>query len=269
MPNRSASQNGRPTEDNLPSTDDLLTQREYASKIDVTPSYVSKRTKNGRLIDGTWSPSRDAVVDEEGNLLGYTDPTPRPGSERGASPESAQKAAGVSAEGGETRYGMGNRENGRPRENPSGQNPSTGQSESSGQSREGSGLDEALGKAGETAGRQVARSPGALRGLVRLGGAAVGAILAAKLIGRQAGPVLLGTVIGFGVMEYAIRAEDTRPRKPTLKIRPKGLRRPSSYSLPPGMSQSGLQNQIRSQPMVETERLASARPGGKQGAASR
>ncbi|MCS4044550.1 hypothetical protein GGQ00_003010 [Salinibacter ruber] len=262
MSNRSVSQNGRHTEDNFPSTDDLLTQREYAAKIDVTPSYVSKRTKNGGLIDGTWSPSRDAVVDEAGNLLGYTDPTPRPGSEGGASQESARKAAGVSSNGSDdSAHRMGNRENDQARENPSGRTQSTGQPQSGGQSQ-GSGLEEAIERAGETAGRQVAKSPGALRGLVRLGGSAAGAILAAKLVGRGAGPVLLGTAIGFAITEYAIRAEETRPQKPTRQIRPKGLRQPLRYNLPPGMGQASSQLPMRNEAVVEKERLASSRTAG-------
>lgn len=246
MSNRSRSQNGRR------SRDDLLTQREYADALSVTPGYVSKRTTDdGRLIKGRFDPFLDAQFENgdpvNGDLLGYSAPTDRSASNastpnREVSPESARKAAGISSGGDSTQHVMGNRENGQPRENPSGRSQSAGRSRNRSRSQEGSGLEEALENAGETAGRQVAKSPGALRGLLRLSGAAVGAILAAKLIGRRAGPVLLGTVIGFSITEYAIRAEETRPQKPTRQIRPTGLRLPSRHSLPLGMNQPIGQN---------------------------
>ena len=159
---------------------------------------------------------------------------------------------------------MGNRENGRARENPSARSRSTDQSPNGGRSEGGSGLEEALEKAGETAGAQAARSPGILRGLLRLGGAALGAILAAELVGRQTGPVLLGTAVGFGITEYAIRAEQTHPQEPTLQIPSKGLRRPVRHGLLPGMSRAGSgQEQMRGQVSVkESRRLARGRPVG-------
>lgn len=271
MSNRSPTQNGRRS--NGPRRkDDLLTQREYADALSVTPGYVSKRTEDdGLLIKGRFDPFQDAQFENgdpvNGDLLGYTTPTDRsasnPSTPNGeVSPESARKAAGISSGGGDTRYGKGNQDNGQARENPSDRTEPTGQRQSGGQSREGSGLNEALERAGETAGRQVARSPGALRGLVRLAGAAGGAILAAELVGRGAGPVLVGTTIGFAITEYAIRAEETRPEKPTRKIRPKGLRQPLRYNLPPGMDRAGSQPPMRNEAVVEKERLSRSRPVG-------
>jgi len=266
MSNRSPSQNGRRS--NGPRRkDDLLTQREYADALSVTPGYISKRTKDdGRRIKGRFDPFLDAQFENgdpaNGDLLGYTAPTDLSTSNREVSRESAQKAVGGTSGGDDTRYGIGAKDNGQPRENPSGQSPSTGPSQSSSQTREGSGLEEALENAGDVAGREVARSPGALRGLVRLGGAAVGAILAAKLVGRGVGPVLFGTAVGFAITEYAIRAEETRPQKPTRQIRPKGLRQPLRYNLPPGMGRAGSQSPMRNEAVVEKERLARSRPGG-------
>ena len=181
-----------------------------------------------------------------------------------ASSESARKAASITSEEERNQHGMGNRENGRARENPSGRHRSTGQSQNGGRSKGGSSLEEALERAGETAGAQVARSPGVLRGLLRLGGAALGAILAAELVGRQAGPVLLGTAVGFGITEYAIRAEQTHPQEPTRQIRSKGLRRPVRHGLLPGMSQVGSgQEQMQGQSfMKKSRRLARGRPVG-------
>lgn len=267
MSNRSRSQNGRR------SKDDLLTQREYADALSVSSGYVSKRTRNdGLLIKDRFDPFLDARFEngdpENGDLLGYTDPTDRSTSNGSTtngevSPESARKAAGISSGGGDTRYGKGNQDNGQVRENPSGRTQPTGPSQSGGRSREGSGLEEALERAGDVAGREVAKSPGALRGVMLIGGAALGAILASKLVERGAGPVLLGTVIGFSITEYAIRAEETRPPEPTRQIRPTGLRRPVTYNLPPGMDQGGNQRQMHSQPAVEKERLASGRSGAR------
>lgn len=257
MSNRTPSQNGRRGKD------DLMTQREYADALSVTPGYVSKRTRDdGRLIKGRFDPCLDARWEnndpENGDLLGYTEPTPRPNSNGEASPESARKAAGISSSGGNSQSDMKDRENGRARENPSGQHRSTGQSPNGSRSREGSGLEQALEKAGETAGAQAAKSPGILRGLLRLGGAALGAILAAELVGRQAGTVFLGTVVGFGCAEYAIRAEQSRPQEPTLQIRPKGLQQLLRHGSLPGMSRvRNGQEQMRGQISVkESRRLA-------------
>ena len=272
MSNRSPTQNGRRS--NGPrSKDDLLTQREYADALSVTPGYVSKRTEDdGRRIKGRFDPFLDAQFENRdpvnGDLLGYTAPTDRSTSNGSTpngevSPESAQKAAGISSGGGDTRYGMGNQDNGQPRENPSGQGRSTGSSQSGAQVRERSGLEEALEKAGETAGAQAAKNPAILRGLLRIGGAALGGILAAELVGRQAGPVLCGIAVGFGLTEYAVRVEQTRPQEPTRQIRPTGLQFLSRPNLPPGMSaESGGQEQ-RGQFVVEKSRLARGRPVGK------
>jgi hypothetical protein len=263
MSNRSPNVNGRR------SRDDLMTQREYADALSVTPGYVSKRTADdGLLIKGRFDPFQDAQFENgdpvNGNLLGYTTPTDRSTSNGSTtngevSPESARKAAGISSGGADSRYGQGNEDNGQVRENPSGRTQPTGPSQSGGRSREGSGLEEALERAGDVAGREVAKSPGALRGVILIGGAALGAILSAKLVGRGAGPVLLGTAIGFAITEYAIQAEETRPQKPTRQIRPTGLRRPVTYNLPPGMDQGGNQRQMRSQPAVGKEKLARGR----------
>lgn len=277
MSNRSPNQNGRRTNgrrSNGPRRkDDLLTQREYADALSVTPGYVSKRTKDdGRRIKGRFDPFLDAQFENgdpvNGDLLGYTTPTDRSTSDGSTlngevSPESARKAAGISSGGADSRYGKGNQDNGQPRENPSGPSRSTGPSQSSSQSREGSGLEEALENAGDIAGREVARSPGALKGLLRLGGSALGAILAAELVGRGAGPVLFGTAVGFAITEYAIQAEQTEPQKPTRQIRPKGLRQPLRYNLPPGMGRVGSQPQMRNEAVVEKERLARGQSGGK------
>jgi len=260
MPKSPPGQNGRRTKD------DLLTQREYADALSVSSGYVSKRTKNdGLLIKDRFDPFLDAQFENgdpvNGDLLGYTTPTDRSTSNRSTSngevsPESARKAAGISSGGNDTRYGKGNQDNGQPRENPSGPSRSTGQSKGGGQSRDGSGLEEALERAGETAGREAARSPEILRGLLRIGGSSLGAILAAKLVGGGAGPVLFGTAVGFAITEYAIRAEETRPQKPTRQFRPKGLRQPLRYNLPPGMGQAGSQPRMRNEAVVEKERLA-------------
>jgi hypothetical protein len=237
MSNHAPSQNGHSGEDHPSGTDDLLTQREYASEIDVTPGYVSKRTKNGGLIDGTWSPSRDAVVDEEGNLLGYTVPTPRHSSNGGTSPKSAQKAAGISSGVEEPRYGMGNRENGRAgRDSPDksqtpGQNRSDDQSQSRDRSHQVDGLENVF----DSVGRAVAEDQAARNTLFRILGAAGGAILAAKLVGRKAGPVLAGTAIGAGLVEVSLQMEHDRLKPPN---RARGFRLPSRHNwLPPGMGQ--------------------------------
>jgi len=239
-----------------------LSQKEYANRVGVDPSRISRATNEGGVVRGKYVPARDAVTDETGNLLGYQMPVERDVSPGDVSVESAQKAAGVSSNGSSpSAHGMENGENVQPRENPSGPSRSTDPSQSSSQTR-GSGLEKALERAGDVAGREVAKSSGALRGLVLLGGSAAGAILAAELVGRGAGPVLLGTAIGFAITEYAIQAEETEPQKPTRQIRPTGLRRPVTYNLPPGMNQVDNQRPSRSQTMVEKERLARSRPAG-------
>jgi len=265
MSNRSPSQNGR-RNNGRRNRENLLSQREYADALSVTPGYVSKRTKDdGRRIKDRFDPFLDAQFENgdpvNGDLLGYTAPTDRSTSNGATtngevSPESARKAAGISSNGDSTQHGTRNRENGQARENPSGPNSSTAQSETGAQAQERSGLEEALERAGETAGREAARSPAILRGLLRIGGSALGAILAAELVGRQAGPVLLGAVIGFGITEYAVRAEETRPQKPTRQIRPQGLRLPITHGLLPGMNQVDNQRPLHSQTVAKRERLA-------------
>jgi hypothetical protein len=249
-----------------------LNQKQYADRVGVTPSRISRATKKGGVVQGKYVPARDAVTDEAGNLLGYQMPVERNVSPENASAKSAQKAAGISSGEERNRHGIASRENGRARENPSSRNRTTGQSPNGGRSEGGSGLEQALEKAGETAGAQAARSPGILRGLLRLGGSALGAILAAELVGRQAGPVLIGSVVGFGITEYAVRTEQTRPQEPTLQIPSKGLRRPLRHGLLPGMSalRHGLlpgmsqdgrgQEQMRGQAFVKTTPLARGRP---------
>lgn len=267
MSNRNPRQNGRRRKDNL------MTQQAYADAVGVSPGYVSKRTKNGKLIDGTWSPSRDAVVDEEGNLLGYTAPTRRSHSDEQASAESAQKAAGVSSGEknsrerdsgeGDAQPGTENRKNGQARENPSGQSRSAGQARSRGQSSRGDGLEEAIEGAAEAASRQVVESPGALRGAARLGGAAAGAILAAELVGRSAGAVLLGTATGLAITEYSIQAEQTETQEPARQIQPAESRQLSKHNSPPETGQDGGQHQTDTQPLTQKQRLARERPGRK------
>ena len=249
-----------------------LNQKEYADWVGVTPSRISRATKEGGVVQGKYVPAWDVVVrDSDGKLLGYQEPVERDVSPGDTSSESARKAAGVSSEGSNaSKHGMGNRGHGRARGNPSDSSRSTGQAQSGGQSQKGSGLEEALEKAGETAGAQAARSPGILRGLLRLGGAALGAILGAELVGRQAGPVLIGTAIGGAITEYAIRAEQNRPQEPTRQIQPEGLWRPLRDGLLPGMSRVGSgQEQMRGQFPVEKTPLARGRPVGTRAASRR
>jgi hypothetical protein len=251
MSNRSRSQNGRR------SRKDLISQREYADILSVTPGYVSKRTTDdNRLIEGRFDPFRDARFEngdpENGDLLGYTDPTDRSTSQGStsngstssgstsqgstsngqASAEKARKAAGVFSEGnGGSAHGAGTPENGHARENPSGRDPSAVQPQSSGKPGRPDGLEEALENAGDVAGRQAARNPSILRGLLRLAAPALGAVLSARLLGRRPVPVALGAAVGFGIAEYSIRAEETLSAKqtPLVPLRPTGLRASSRH----------------------------------------
>ncbi|MBB4070633.1 hypothetical protein GGQ18_003249 [Salinibacter ruber] len=237
MSNRSRSQNGRRSRKNL------LSQREYADILSVTPGYVSKRTTDdNRLIEGRFDPFHDARFEdgdpENGDLLGYTDPTDRSTSQGStsngqASAEKARKAAGVFSEGSSgSAHGAGTPENGHARENPSGQDPSAVQPQSSGTPGRPDGLEEALENAGDVAGRQAARNPSILRGLLRLAAPALGAVLSARLLERRPVPVALGAAVGFGIAEYSIRAEETLSAKqtPLVPLRPAGLRTPSRHS---------------------------------------
>ena len=64
------------------SSEDLLSQKEYARRIGADPSWVSKATKHGKLIQGRYDPSSDVFRAPDGSLRGYEEPTeirPAPG----------------------------------------------------------------------------------------------------------------------------------------------------------------------------------------------
>jgi hypothetical protein len=226
--------------------DDLLTQEEYAERLDVTPGWISKATRQGNIVDGKYYPARDAVVDSNGTLVGYRKPTKGavPSNSSPASP-GAQKHLDLSPSGGGSGRGGGASRNhsasgsaglGQPsaeaqaRENGSSRShsASSGQSgrtdvnsrdsrpqqtastETANRSAGGQGSVPAPvgldGAAGSLA-HAVAQDQGALRGTLRLGGAAGGAVFLYNLGDGNLLPALLGAAAGFGIVEYSLHAE--------------------------------------------------------------
>jgi hypothetical protein len=221
----------------------LLSQEEYAERIGVSPSWVSKATRQGKVVDGEYYPARDAVVDEDESLIGYRDPT------KGAVPQSAPSSnalpdrvldpaprgglgsstsrqnGSLSGSAGLGDWVSGNRVrgNGTPNESSasSGQQAGTDrkkQGEPNGTSRatpnpslvsqrNGQGTapvqTELEGAAGSLA-TAVAQDQGALRGALRLGGAAGGAVFLCHLADRNLLSAFAGATIGFGIIEYSL-----------------------------------------------------------------
>lgn len=215
MHNRSRRGNGRLKKDHLKS------QREYADAIGVTAGYVSKRTKNdGRLIDGRFDPFKDAQFEdgdpENGDLLGYTDPTDRTATNGEGSTANAQKGARNRSRG----------ESGRARKNPSARGGGSKPPASRERPEGSDGLEQAIDRAGEKLGQEAARRPEAFHAVLRVGSAALGGILGVELVGRGAVPALVGAAIGAGLVEVSLRSSPNRPQQPTRQIR--GLSLPAA-----------------------------------------
>lgn len=213
-----------------------LTQKQYADRVGVTPSRISRATKDGGVVQGKYVPARDAVAREtDGKLLGYEEPVERDVSRGDASATSAQKAAGNGSTGGRSQRGGGHRKNGQAssgtRSNGRSSDTRQGQPQSGGQAQsdghpQSDGLEKAIDRAGETLGQEAARRPEAFHAVLRLGGAALGAVLGVELVGRGAIPALVGTAIGAGLVEVSLRSSPNRPQEPTRQI--KGLSLPAA-----------------------------------------
>jgi len=220
-----------------------MNQRAYADTLSVTPGYVSKRTADdGRLIRGTFDPFLDARFEngdpENGDLLGYTEPTDRSKSNEEVSPESARKAAGGTSNASNTQYGMGNQRSDQAGKSSDSEDRSAGRNQGSrrSQNRNRSHRVEGLENVFGSVGRAVAEDRLARNTLFRVIGAVGGAILAAKLVEQRAGPVLMGTALGWGLVEVSLQMEPTRLTPPN---RARGLGLPSAYDrLRPGFGQN-------------------------------
>lgn len=246
-----AEQIPKPMPDSAPAA--KLNQKQYADRVGVTPSRISRATKDGGVVQGRYVPSRDAVVREsDGKLLGYEEPVERDVSRGDVSARSAQKAAGNGSRGSRSERGGGHRKNGRAsggtRSNERGSNTRQGQPQSGGQAQsdrqtksdrqpQSDGLEEAIDRASKSFGQEAARRPEGFHAVLRLGGAALGAVLGAE-IGRGAVPALVGTAIGAGLVEISIRSTPARPQEPTRQI--EGLSLPAANVPTAGLPAAGL-----------------------------
>ncbi len=242
-----------PTSDTPTRRDQLLSQEAYADRIGVSPSWVSKATKNQKVVSGKYVPARDAVVDEEGNLIGYEEPTPRPHggggttsgrSPSGGSPEGGPTPGGTSAPQGQAgpappqdRTGGGTkstsgRSHGNVRQDRR-RNPSTprgmrgGEDQPSGQrsaanDNSSEGIDNFL----EALGGVVAQRPDVMYPLLRLVGAVGGAFISVQLGGRNLPVALSGGAAGLLITEYCLHAP--LPERRSQLGRPTRLRLPMS-----------------------------------------
>jgi hypothetical protein len=222
-----------PASDNPTRRDQLLSQEAYANRIGVSPSWVSKATKNQKVVSGKYVPARDAVVDEEGNLIGYEKPTPRPHgrggttsdrSSSGGSPEGSPTPGGTSPPKGQSgpappqdRTG-GGRESASGRSQDSGRqnrrrNPSTprgmrgGEGQPAGQrpaadDNSSDGIDSFL----EALGGVVTQRPDVMYPLLRLVGAVGGAFISVQLGERNVRVALSGGAAGLLLTEYCLHA---------------------------------------------------------------
>lgn len=239
------SQNGHRRRSNSASKDDLLTQREYAEEIGVTPGYVSKRTNSGGMVDETYRPRLDARWEggdpDTGKLLGYTEPTPRPASDGDPSSEAARKAPGggstrpasgsagppsdepVSGNGSVSgdrssanRNGRGVGEEARQPKRPARENPPagslSGQSPQTGGEDVGSGLEQVASGFGKALEKDRVYQ----EAFIRLLGAAGGALLAAGFAEEVSdlGAATVGATLGYGIVEISLQVGPSRPVAP-------------------------------------------------------
>lgn len=225
-------------QDPSPKNGELLSQEEYAEQVGVSPSWISKATRQGKIVDGEYYPARDAVVDESGDLIGYQDPTkgaiPTAGSSSDALPERAINPArpgglddSTSCRNGSSAgsAGLGGLASGESGPG-NGAEPSTSfgqesdmwnRSQPNGASRVN--LNASFGRQRSNQGAQplqtglegaagslataMAHDQGALRGALRLGGAAGGALFVCHLAERNLLSALVGATLGFGIIEYS------------------------------------------------------------------
>jgi len=185
------------------SSEDLLSQKEYASRIGADPSWVSKATKHGKLIQGRYDPSSDVVRAPDGSLRGYEEPTeirpaPRENSTSESSPRApadAQARSRSASEKSEVASGLGR---------PAG-NRSAG-------SLPVEKADSELGAATYALSDVFAKSPSVRGTLLRVGGTAGGSVLLWKLSEEDFFAALLGAALGFGVTEYSL--QQAPPQQP-------------------------------------------------------
>lgn len=241
-----------PASDTPTRRDQLLNQEAYADRIGVSPSWVSKATRNQKVVAEKYIPARDAVVDEEGSLIGYEEPTPRPHgrggttsgrSPSGGSPEGGPTPGDTSAPQGQSdpsppqdRTGGGKSTSGRSQDSSRQnrrRNPSTprgmrgGKGQPAGQRPAADdyspeGIDSFL----EALGGVVAQRPDVTYSLFRLLGVAGGTFLSVQLAGRNVGAALTGGAAGLLLTEYCLHAP--LPERRSQLGRPPRLRLPLS-----------------------------------------
>ena len=132
---RSSSSNGvassrEASSPDAPSEKSLLTQKAYAEEVGVSSARISQATHGEEAVQDEYYPARDAVFDDEGDLIGYEEPTPRPdlnGNPRGSdgtsgSPEPDQGSPQQSGSGGATQRNPQRRQSARNR-SAKGQSP--------------------------------------------------------------------------------------------------------------------------------------------------
>ena len=214
------------------SSEDLLSQKEYARRIGADPSWVSKATKHGKLIQGRYDPSSDVVRAPDGSLRGYEEPTeirpaPRENSTSESSPRApadAQERSGSASEKSEVASGLGR---------PAG-------SRSAG-SLPVEKADSELGAATYALSDVFAKSPSVRGTLLRVGGTAGGSVLLWKLSEEDFFAALLGAALGFGVTEYSL--QQAPPQQATALLpstgKQSGLRSSQNRSSQNRSSQNG------------------------------
>ena len=236
-----------------------LNQKQYADRVGVTPSRISRATKEGGVVQGKYVSAQDAVVREsDGKLLGCQEPVEWDVSPGDASSKSARKAAGITLGEERNQHGMGNRENGRARRTLRPEAARRTKAKTAAAPRE------------VAASKRLSKKPGRLPGLRLLearGSSAACSVSGKPLLVSSSRQSLWGARRGrfsgaepLGSESPSTPSEQTRPQEPTRQIRPKGLRRPVRHGLLPGMSQDEGGQKQRGQFSVGKERLARGRP---------
>ena len=213
----------------------LLSQQEYASRIGVSPSWVSKATKEMKVVNGQYYPAQDAVLGSGGTLIGYEDPTTvevasgSPSAANAALPgtpsSNGQRSGRRSSSAGEharteapaSKSGNGD---GTPSPNGSsfrsgaggggsaertGTNARENPSSSRRTPQQNSKTDENLEEAATALTKALARDPETFHHATKVGTTLGTAGLFWKLGEEDLPSALLGGAIGFGLAEYFLR----------------------------------------------------------------
>lgn len=184
---------------------DLLSQEEYAAQVGASPSWVSKATKQGKLIGGEYDPAADAVRAPNGSLRGYKSPTPVGPSVKDRGSQGRTRQNGSNGRGGaQSRSGLGSA------------STTSGHPTSAGGSTPTDAVRDGLEGAAAALCDAFASNEALRHTVLRLGSTAGGALLIWKLGNEDLWSALLGGATGLAITEHSLR--QTAGEEPSLRL---------------------------------------------------